>query len=202
MKNKKIVWFGLPVVLIIIVMSIGFGDQAYEDQVLEEIEERRSFLKNSAESPFRQFDEPYVEPQYFEIDPKYRVNARVERLKDRSMVQLADSDGDTAPYTKYAWLHFSLEGQRLKLLVLKPVGYGDADYYFCAFADETSAVETYGAGRYLDIEIGKSDKTVLDFNLAYNPYCAYVDGYTCPLPPRENLLAVAIRAGEKMVEGK
>ncbi|MEM7297260.1 MAG: DUF1684 domain-containing protein, partial [Bacteroidota bacterium] len=65
------------------------------------------------------------------------------------------------------------------------------------FGDETSGETTYGAGRYLDLEIGKSDQVVIDFNKAYNPYCAYFPDFTCPLPPRENLLTVVIEAGEK-----
>jgi uncharacterized protein (DUF1684 family) len=70
---------------------------------------------------------------------------------------------------------------------------------FLAFGDETSAVESYGAGRYLDIKkVPGSTSITLDFNLAYNPYCAYNDTYSCPLPPKENLLPVAIRAGEKV----
>ena len=70
---------------------------------------------------------------------------------------------------------------------------------FLAFADETSAVDTYGAGRYLDVKkVPGSNTIVLDFNQAYNPYCAYVDKFSCPLPLPENLLKLAIRAGEKI----
>ena len=69
---------------------------------------------------------------------------------------------------------------------------------FLAFADETSARETYGAGRYLDLKkIGGATEIELDFNRAYNPYCAYAEGFSCPLPPPENILKIAIRAGEK-----
>jgi hypothetical protein len=69
---------------------------------------------------------------------------------------------------------------------------------FLAFGDETSARETYGAGRYLDVKKVPGSSTItLDFNLAYNPYCAYSDGFSCPLPPKENLLSIAINAGEK-----
>ena len=69
---------------------------------------------------------------------------------------------------------------------------------FLAFADETSANETYGAGRYLDLKkVPAATSIELDFNLAYNPYCAYNDSYSCPFPPAENILRIAIRAGEK-----
>jgi uncharacterized protein (DUF1684 family) len=69
---------------------------------------------------------------------------------------------------------------------------------FLAFGDETSARETYGAGRYLDVQKVPGSKTItLDFNKAYNPYCAYNETFSCPLPPQENLLQVAIKAGEQ-----
>ncbi len=68
---------------------------------------------------------------------------------------------------------------------------------FIPFRDATSGKETYGAGRYLEVEVNPSGRYVLDFNLAYNPYCAYSDLYICPLPPGENWLRVEIRGGEK-----
>jgi uncharacterized protein len=69
---------------------------------------------------------------------------------------------------------------------------------FLAFADATSANETYGAGRYLDLKkVPGATSILLDFNQAYNPYCAYSDGFSCPFPPKENILTIAINAGEK-----
>jgi len=197
--KKKFIWIALPIALVIFWVGMSSGDdqQAYQKQVSAKIEERKTFLKSSSGSPFEQYDEPYREPSYYPIDRKYQVNARVERIAGRSMMQVPDNDGGTQRYVKFAWLHFSLEGQKQRLLALKPIGFGDANYIFLAFADETSAIETYGAGRSLDVEIGKPDKPVLDLNPAYNPYCAYVDGYPCPFPPPETLLTVAIRAGEK-----
>lgn len=72
-----------------------------------------------------------------------------------------------------------------------------AQALFVPFVDETSGKETYGSGRYLDLEQARGDDYVLDFNMAYNPYCAYNDDYVCPIPPRENKLPIEIRAGEK-----
>ncbi len=72
---------------------------------------------------------------------------------------------------------------------------------FIPFRDATSGVESYGAARYLDLEVAHNDRYSVDFNYAYNPYCAYSDAYVCPLPPRENWLGVPIRAGEKKYMG-
>jgi hypothetical protein len=78
------------------------------------------------------------------------------------------------------------------------------NYLFLPFTDLTNGEESYGGGRYLDLEISKlkNNSILIDFNKAYNPYCAYASGYNCPVPPRENNLPIAIRAGEKVYAGK
>ena len=115
------------------------------------------------------------------------------------MVLLETNDQKENRYLEYAHAEFSIAGVKCKLLILEIMDDGPSrGSLFLAFADETSARETYGAGRYLDInKVPGSSTILLDFNKAYNPYCAYSDMYSCPLPPRENILPVAIRAGEK-----
>jgi uncharacterized protein (DUF1684 family) len=78
------------------------------------------------------------------------------------------------------------------------------DYLFLPFKDDTNGVETYGGGRYMDVRIStvKDGKIILNFNKAYNPYCAYNEGFNCPIPPQENHLNIAIRAGERNFESK
>ena len=92
-----------------------------------------------------------------------------------------------------------MEGIENKLLILELMEMGpQRGKLFLAFADETSGDETYGAGRYLDVKkVPAATSVVLDFNLAYNPYCAYNDSYSCPFPPKENILKIPIKAGEK-----
>lgn len=195
---KKIFWLIIPVIAFTIwTLYSDDNDNSYKKSVEKVIETRKSFLKTSSESPFIQHNATYKEPAYFPIDKKYRVNAKVERIENKRVVNIRDNKGAVSRYQQYAWLHFNIDSYPQKLLVLKPQGFGVLDVLFCAFADGTSAGETYGAGRYLDVEIGKSNKVVLDFNLAYNPYCAYIDSYSCPLPPKVNVLPVAILAGER-----
>ncbi|MFY0689558.1 MAG: DUF1684 domain-containing protein [Cyclobacteriaceae bacterium] len=196
MKNIK--WIVIAAVLAIVAFSIFSSDDGtYQTEVNQQIEERISYLKNSSQSPFKLHNIPFNTPEYFEIDERFRVNAKVERLSDREFVQLQTSDGKSKRYQKFAWLHFTLDDEDMKLLVLRPWGLGEKASLFLAFADDTSGETTYGGGRYLDIEIGKSNKVVLDFNLAYNPYCAYASAYSCPLPPNENILKYPVLAGEK-----
>ena len=179
------------------VSACSANDAAYKKIVQDEIDKRFLFLKNNSESPFLKFSVPYRQPEYFEIDADYKVNATVDRITERKIITVTTNDGSAQSYQTYAWLHFTLKGKKQQLLVLKPAGFMPSELLFCGFADGTSGISTYGGGRYLDIKIGKSNKTILDFNLAYNPYCAYASGYTCPLPPPENYLDQEIFAGEK-----
>ncbi|MFZ9045147.1 MAG: DUF1684 domain-containing protein [Cyclobacteriaceae bacterium] len=172
-------------------------DSAYQLQIRDEISNRIKYLQYNDESPFNRFDVPFQMPTYFSVDAEYRVNAKVERIEKRNYQIIGTSDEKTQRYLEFAWLHFKLKNRDHKLLVLKPIGLADVGFFYLAFADDTSGGLTYGGGRYLDISIGKSDKVVLDFNLAYNPYCAYVSDFSCPLPPSENILETAILAGEK-----
>ncbi|MFT4785635.1 MAG: hypothetical protein ACI8QD_000294 [Cyclobacteriaceae bacterium] len=195
---RKIVWPLLILLLIAsIVMFSSKEDGSYRRIIEEEIANRLNYLEFSDESPFNVFGMDFKAPEYFQIDPSYRVNARVERIEERAYMTIGTSDGEEQRYLKFAWLTFNLNGTSSKLLVLKPVGLGSANVFYLAFADVTSGSSTYGGGRYIDVTIGKSDKVVLDFNLAYNPYCAYAPDFSCPLPPRENILSLSIMAGEK-----
>src|SRR5690606_16153988 len=108
-------------------------------------------------------------------------------------------------FLEYAFAEFDFDNRKNRLLILEVIDMGPTKgTLFLAFGDKTSAAETYGAGRYLDLKkVPKGSKTItLDFNKAYNPYCAYSDNYSCPFPPPENLLEVAINAGEKVYEKK
>ncbi|TNF44645.1 MAG: DUF1684 domain-containing protein, partial [Cytophagales bacterium] len=94
-------------------------------------------------------------------------------------------------------LPFTIDGTEYALQVYAPKDTSDGNYWFIPFTDATSGGETYGGGRYLDIDDVSSDTVFVDFNYAYNPYCAYNPDYACPLPPKENLLTISIEAGEK-----
>ncbi len=140
---------------------------------------------------------------YFEIDPKYSVEARLERNPGTETFLMTTSAGLTRKYLKFGTLKFEIDGAPYSLTVFRsesqPKEY--AGLLFLPFRDLTNGKETYGAGRYLDLRVPEGDSVRLDFNLAYNPSCAYgSDRYSCPLPPRENFLQIKIFAGEKNFE--
>jgi uncharacterized protein len=112
---------------------------------------------------------------------------------DGEILTIPTSDGDERRYARAFTIRFAVEGQPAELVLLGREG--DAGL-FLPFRDATSGNESYGAGRYLDLEPPAEGRVHIDFNLAYNPYCAYDDAYSCPLPPPENWLRLPIRAGE------
>jgi len=201
MKAKNVIVILVVVVFVVIGFYSFQGSQdetGYVQGIQKERETKDRFMRTSPESPFASAPDEYKGLNYYPADSKYRVVANLQRIEPRKPVVLATNDGSEERYLEYAYAEFKLDGVSNRLLILEIADGAYQGKLFLAFGDETSARETYGAGRYLDVTKTPGSNTItLDFNLAYNPYCAYNDSFTCPLPPRENLLSVAIRAGEK-----
>ncbi len=136
---------------------------------------------------------------YFKLDTTFMVMADFERLNSKDTMEMATVRGETKFYVPYAKLTFNLNGELHSLTAYQSLKLREIDeyknYLFVPFKDATSGKTSYGGGRYLDIEIPEGDQIVLNFNVAYNPYCAYTAGYNCSIPPAENTLAVAVKAG-------
>jgi uncharacterized protein (DUF1684 family) len=182
-------------------MFWGSGsDQVYIDQIIKERQDKDGFMRSSENSPFKDSQNEFEGLKYFPPDLKYRIQASLTPVKNREVIALIANDGSTLNYLRYAWAEFDMDNLHHKLLLMEVLEEGpERGKLFLAFADQTSAVETYGAGRYLDVvKVPGAGTITLDFNNAYNPYCAYTTKFTCPFPPPENFLKVAIRAGEKV----
>jgi uncharacterized protein (DUF1684 family) len=149
-------------------------------------------------------DRNYI--HFYNIDDSYKVVASFKKIADAKGFEMNTSSGRKKKYFTYGLLTFKLHDTLLHLFVYQSEYLMQQekykDYLFVPFGDATSGFESYGGGRYLEFSISdiKKNKVILDFNKAYNPYCAYATGYNCPLPPKENLLNVSIRAGEKNYE--
>lgn len=201
MKFSRLLLFASLVALagfIYFSLKGGMSEEEFATTITKERNEKNDFLKNNEGSPFATLTEEFKELNYFKPDLNYRVNAKLTPIKDKKVIVLATSDGKEQKYLEYAHATFTLGDINCKLLILEVMEMGPLrGKLFLAFADETSGKETYGGGRYLDIKkVPAATSAVLDFNRAYNPYCAYNDSYSCPFPPSENILRVAIRAGE------
>lgn len=176
------------------------NDADYKLQIENSRKEKDDFMKSGDGSPFKDSSEPFTGLKYFAPDSKFRVNADLEEIEQRNVVVLQTSDSKEQRYIEYAWASFSIDGMPCKLLILEVLDNGPfKGTLFLSFADQSSAIDTYGAGRYLDVKKTPGASSItLDFNEAYNPYCAYSDSFSCPFPPKENILNVLIAAGEKV----
>ena len=134
--------------------------------------------------------------QYFPENPDLRLEVEVEVLPEKETIQMQTSTGAVQSYTRYGKFKFNVDGQETELTV-----FSDPHGFFLPFVDALVGKETYGAGRYLEPEPLSNGRLLVDFNYAYNPYCAYNALYSCPLTPFENRIKVPIRAGEKLPEG-
>jgi uncharacterized protein (DUF1684 family) len=130
---------------------------------------------------------------YYAENPALRFDVTVEPFAEQKHIRMQTSTGDVQDYVRHGTFRFKVDGQPAELTVYTSEGEGP----FVPFVDATSGDETYGAGRYLELEHLGGERFHVDFNLAYNPWCAYSPHYSCPLPPWENRLEVPIRAGEK-----
>jgi uncharacterized protein (DUF1684 family) len=137
----------------------------------------------------------FVGLDYFPINEKYRVKAQFTQAEKEEFIILQTSAKKERKYAVAGLLKFALNGKENELTLYKSIT--EPVHYFLPFTDLTSGSKSYGGGRYMDIDEVKSSEVVLDFNKAYHPYCAYVKGYSCPIPPANNALDIEILAGVK-----
>jgi len=152
------------------------------------------FFKRDPHSPLMDDQKKeFAGLKYFPANPALDLTLKLELLKEQDKVEMQTSTGDIQEWVRWGKIAFEVGGEPAELTVyLSPGGHG----YFLPLVDATAGKETYGAGRYLDLEPNADGTLHVDFNMAYNPYCAYNEFYSCPLTPFENRLKVRIEAGE------
>ena len=156
-------------------------------------------FKSDPESPIPPDKKNTLLPlAYFPIDELYAVPATLEPSADRSRIEVPTSTGAIRQLERIGTLKFSLKGQAVRLTAFRDLESRDVNRLFVPFGDQTSGTETYPAGRYMELDPTPTGIYLVDFNVAYNPYCYYSPEYNCPFPPKENRLEVPIRAGEKL----
>jgi uncharacterized protein (DUF1684 family) len=202
MKLRNIFIAALALVIAVIVYYSFQGKDSgkeYEAEIKKERQAKDDYMRSSNESPFGEEKKNFKRLNYFPVDVNYRISAKLVSIDNKKVVVLPASDNLEKKYLEYAFAEFGLNGEFCKLLILEIMEEGPyRGTLFLAFADATSANETYGAGRYLDIKkVPGASSVILDFNQCYNPYCAYSEKFSCPFPPKENVLKTAVRAGEK-----
>jgi uncharacterized protein (DUF1684 family) len=132
---------------------------------------------------------------YFSENPDLRLEVTVEEFSEQDEIQMQTTTGGVQDYVRFGKLKFQADGDEAELTV-----YASHHGFFLPFADSLAGEETYGAGRYLEPQHLGNGTFLVDFNLAYNPYCAYNEAWACPITPFENRVKVPIRAGEKIFD--
>lgn len=191
MSQNRILWISgavLLVFMVLVAISLDSGDDAYIKQVEQERERLvTSWAKpQNDRSPIAMSQRRGLKLNHYPPDPDYRTEARLVPATGLKYPKLA------------GWLEFELKGETYRLLAYREPESGPKAL-FVPFWDKTNETETYQGGRYMNLALQDEDTVPLDFNYAYNPYCVYnPEAYTtCPLPPKENRLNIAIEAGEK-----
>ncbi|MDR7131532.1 uncharacterized protein (DUF1684 family) [Algoriphagus sp. 4150] len=192
--------FLLLALLLMGLSSRLLAQEDYKSTILEFQRELNEEYKDPDKSPLSAKQQnAFGGHSFFPIDEKYHVTAKFEKLPTQSLFQMKTTANSIANYDVYGIATFTLDGKEFRLNIYQSHQLRKQDkykdYLFLPFTDQTNGEETYGGGRYMGLTIPDGDTIELDFNKAYNPYCAYASGYACPIPPKENDIQVPIRAG-------
>lgn len=181
-----------------------FGQSDYEQSIIE----HRKNLKIR----LLQGNPPPLTPQrlsglsFYLPDPQYRITGTFERRQEATPFKMPAITGKPEEYVAYGTFTFTRKGETHELVIYRKLAHIRSplsrDVLFLPFRDATNGDTTYGGGRYLDLRMAEinNGRLTVDFNLAFNPYCVYSEGYSCPIPPSGNTLDFAVKAGEKMFE--
>jgi uncharacterized protein (DUF1684 family) len=164
------------------------------NQLIQYRAEKDEFFETHPQSPLTPEQKNIFEGlHYFDENSQLQLTVEVEEFDEKNEVQIQTNTGDVQTYERFGRFSFAVEGEEVSLTIFR-----NEHGFFLPFADALAGSDTYGAGRYLEPEELGDGEFLVDFNLAYNPYCAYNESWSCPITPPENRLKVPIQAGEKV----
>jgi len=179
-------------------LTVGESSEDYIERLEQERKDKNGFMLSSG-SPLTDEDkQDFKGLNFYPVEEKYKVTARLEKTSNRQPIFIESTTGEQLKYIPFARATFELDGTEHTVMLYQDWEEKDPNRLSLMFADETSAMETYGGGRYLDVMYRNTNSVVIDFNNAYNPYCHFNPEFSCPIPPRENILDIPIKAGEKI----
>lgn len=188
-------------IILLIVFIVLLGCANNKHQILGETEyqkELNAFFKDATTSPLKDKDRKHFEGlEFFKFDSSYVVAASLKRTPEAKPFQMKTSTKRLPVYKIYGELNFKIKGKPFILNIYQNVESEDKDYLFLPFLDDTNGETSYSGGRYIETSIPEGNTITIDFNEAFNPYCAYNDKYSCPIVPRVNYLPIKIEAGVK-----
>ncbi|SFB93560.1 hypothetical protein SAMN05421780_10222 [Flexibacter flexilis DSM 6793] len=197
---KKIIAFAVFAVvglmaLQLYVNSRNANPDNYKLSIAQYRQQKDEHFRTDENSPFGSTGR-FKSLRYYDAAPKYKIETTLKVLKDTATFLMRMSDKQQERFRKYGFALISIDHVKDTLYFYQKQGNTEENMLFVPFTDATTGQSTYGAGRYLDVPVQPQGRITLDFNFAYNPYCAYNYNYSCPIPPRENSLRMAIEAGE------
>lgn len=202
-RNLSIALIILASVLIL-VMSLYDKHTPEELEYIQRIEKSRTEkdieFKTSPESPFNAKEKIEFHPlNYFEVDVDFLFRSKLIPHEQKDTITYYGTKGEERKAVRYGYVIFNYEGKEYKINVYEGRSKTGETYHMIWFTDRTTNNETYGVGRYLEFELSDDPEFIyeIDFNKAYNPYCAYNKNYSCAIPTKEDFIDLEIRAGEK-----
>lgn len=196
---KKLLYFCS---LLILFMNCTTQEKSHTEEIQQHQYELNTFYADVQESPLTEEDlKIFKSLDFFPINENYKVEASFELTPNEPVFEMLTTTNRLAKYRKYGIAKFTIDGKEITLSLYRNQKYLEHPEYgkllFLPFKDLTNSTSSYGGGRFIDIEIPDeySNTIIIDFNKAYNPYCAYNKKYSCPIPPFENHLEVNINAG-------
>jgi len=207
MNKKRIILLFIFGILVLPQGTLSLENAMGPEMILEQKQhvkqwrkEKDQFFKTHERSPLLPSEKKdFNSLKYYPFDPRYVFHGKIERYilninNPRYYATFPTNKGTNKRYIRYGKFHFMIDGKEYTIEIYKSIL---SDFLFIPFKDRTNGKETYEGGRYIDAEILPGYHMILDFNMAYHPACAYNDKFICILPPRENMLDIPIRAGEK-----
>ena len=192
----------LLVIAIIFCFSCREQKRYENDNLTEHQKQVNNFFKDASVSPLKAKDlKNFQGLDFFQFDSIFVVKAKIEETPMSLPFKMKTTTDTPADFRKFGHLFFMIDNKEFMLSVYENLEYRDLEgyenYVFLPFLDKTNGDETYGGGRYLDLNLNDNDSITVDFNKAYNPQCVYDENFSCPLVPRENFLNARIMAGVK-----
>jgi len=204
MRKKINMKYSLIAILFFLLFSCGQKYTEKEINYIKSIEEQRKikneYMKNDPASPFNYKGKvEFHELKYFDVDPKFVFKSKLYEYNPKDTITIYGTKGEARKAVRFGYVLINYENKEYKVNVYEGTTKSGEKYYSIWFTDKTTNKETYGVGRYLDFEKHNNPDYIyiIDFNLAYNPYCAYSPNYSCAIPTKEDFIPIEIKAGEK-----
>lgn len=201
-SSKTAILIFLPILFSIIACGEKYSPEQkeYITSIDKQRIEKDDYMKNNPRSPFNYKGKVKFHPlKYFNVNPNFVFKGKLTEYTAKDTLSIFGTKGEERKVIRYGFINFEYEKKSYRINVYKGTTKSGNEYFSIWFTDKTTNEQSYGVGRYLDFDLNSDKEFIytIDFNLAYNPYCAYSADYTCSIPTKDDYLDLSIEAGEK-----